>query len=62
MFEAARALRRSEASLLCGWTGMVDMAEAVEGILDMEGGETNAVIVWRLPEDANFGGERLLSG
>jgi len=38
------------------------MAEAVEGILDMEGGETNAVIVWRLPEDANFGGERLLSG
>jgi hypothetical protein len=33
---------------------MVDMAEAVEGILDMEGGEANAVIVWRSPEDANF--------
>jgi len=33
------------------------MAEAVDGILDMEGGEANALIVWRSPEEANFVGK-----
>ena len=54
VFDAARALRRSEASLLCGWTGIVEIADAVDGILDMEGGEANALIAWRSPEEANF--------
>jgi len=36
---------------------MVEMAEAVDGILDMEGGEANALIAWMSLEEANFVGE-----
>lgn len=42
---AARALRRSEASLMCGWVGMVEIAEAVDGRRDMDGREVRALIV-----------------
>jgi hypothetical protein len=41
---AARALRRSEASLVCGWVGIVDIAEAVDGIRDIDGREVRALI------------------
>jgi hypothetical protein len=44
---AARALRRSEASLVCGWVGIVDIAEAVDGIRDMDGREVRALIAAR---------------
>jgi len=42
---AARALRRSEASFVCGWVGMVDIAGAVDGRRDMDGREVKALIV-----------------
>jgi hypothetical protein len=43
-FDSARALLRKEASLLCGWRGIVEIAEAVEGMRDMEGRENKALM------------------
>jgi len=47
-FDSARALRRSEASLLAGCMGIVEMEEAVEGIRAIDGREDRALIVSQL--------------
>jgi hypothetical protein len=44
VFDAARARRLSEASLECGWRGMVLMLDVVEAILDIEGRADRALI------------------
>jgi hypothetical protein len=44
VFEAALARRRSEACLLCGCSGIVEIADAVEGRRDMEGRDVRKLI------------------
>lgn len=44
VFDAARALRRSAASFTCGCSGIVEIAEGVDAIRDIDGRETKADI------------------
>jgi hypothetical protein len=50
VFDSVRALRRSEASFAWGWSGMVEMEDVVEAILDIDGQEDRALIFSSLSE------------
>jgi len=56
VFDSARALRRSEASLLAGCMGIVEMEEVAEGIRAIDGREDRALIVSQLALAGKKGG------
>jgi len=55
VFDSARALRRSEASLLAGWMGIVEMEDVVDAIRDIDGREDSALIVFAILQERGGG-------